>query len=221
MNRQPMNPVMHPTINKSARRAGFTLIELLIVVALISIMLVIAVPSFTSFISNYRVTSAMNDFLQGVTLTRTEAIKRSRRVLMVPNDSSGAPSIAGEWKYGWTVFVDANSNNAYDVPPLGPPPPPPAPPFDTLIFQHDSLPVSIVVTDASGGPAKPFTDGSSRTYVSFDGSGYPRQLPPSAVLTGGIVFTDTTGSSVTKRTMCLATLGRSRIVKGLDPCTSG
>ncbi len=204
-----MKPVMNPTINKSAYRAGFTLIELLTVVALISIMLVIAVPSFTSFISNYRVTSAMNDFLQGVTLTRTEAIKRSRRVLMVPNDSAGAPSLGGDWKYGWTIFVDVNSNKVYDAA------------TDTLIFKHDPLNLSIVVTDAAVGPAKPFTDGLSQTDVSFDGTGYARRLDNGAVLSGGIVMTDTTGSSVNIRTMCLATLGRPRIVKALDPCTSG
>ena len=190
------------------RRAGFTLIELMVVVALIAIMLAIAAPNFTSFISNYRVTSAMNDFLQGVTLTRNEAIKRGRRVLMLPRDALGVPNPNGDWKNGWAVFVHAGA------PPIG------YNLADPILFQHDPLPVSIAITNAGGGPAKPFTDASAQTYVSFDGTGYPRQST-GGVLTGGIVMTDTTGSSVNIRTMCLATLGRPRIVKGLDTCASG
>jgi len=200
-----MNPTMNP------RRAGFTLIELMVVVALISIMLVIAVPSFTSFISNYRVTSAVNDFLQGVTLTRNEALKRGRRVMMLPNDSGGTPSVTGNWKYGWTIFVDTNNNQTLDSAEIA---------AGNLIFQHLALDASIAVRDSGGSASPPFTDSASKTYVSFDGTGYPRQLG-GAGLTGGIVMTATAGPSVNVRTMCLANLGRPRIVKVFDNCASG
>ncbi len=195
-----------------ARRAGFTLIELLVVVALISIMLVIAVPSFTSFISNYRATSAVNDFLQGVTLTRNEALKRGRRVMMMPNTSGGTPSVAGDWKFGWTIFVDANNNQTLDAAEVV---------AGNLIFQHAALNDSIVVSDAGGGGSAPFTDSTSKTYISFDGTGYPRQLAGSG-LAGGIVLTDTTGLSRSVRTLCLANLGRPRIVKDVsETCAAG
>ena len=200
---------MPPTMN--ARRAGFTLIELLVVLTLISIMLVIAVPSFTSFISNYRVTSAVNDFLQGITLTRNEALKRGRRVMMMPNNGAGTPSVAGDWKYGWTIFVDTNNNQTLDPAEVA---------AGNLIYQHPALDTSIADSDAGGSVSAPFTDGASRTYVSFDGSGYPRQLS-GAGLAGGIVLTDTTGSSVSVRTLCLANLGRPRIVQGRDSCAAG
>lgn len=200
----------------STRRAGFTLIELLVVVALVAIMLVIAVPSFTSFISNYRVTSAVNDFLQGVTLTRNEALKRGRRVMMMPNVySSGpperyTPSPTGDWRNGWTIYVHVGTSPPlYDAA------------TDTIIFQHLLLDASISVANAGGGAAPPFTDSSSQTYISFDGTGYPRQVSGGA-LTGGIVFTDTTGSSVNTRTLCLANLGRPRIVKDVpETCAGG
>ena len=197
----------------STRRAGFTLIELLVVVALVAIMLVIAVPSFTSFISNYRVTSAVNDFLQGITLTRNEALKRGRRVMMMPNTSAGAPSVTGDWRKGWTIFVDTNNNQTLD---------PAEAAAGNLIYQHSALDASIAVTDAGGSASAPFTDGASKTYISFDGTGYPRQLPPGGALTGGIVFTDTTGSSINARTLCLASLGRPRIVKDVpETCAAG
>ena len=203
---------MSPTIDARAHRAGFTLIELLVVVALISIMLVIAVPSFTSFISNYRATSAVNDFLQGVTLTRNEALKRGRRVIMMPHTSAGTPSVSGDWKYGWTIFVDTNNNQALDAAEVA---------AGDLIFQHPALNDSIVVTDAGGAASAPFTDSASKTYVSFDGTGYPRQFSGGG-LAGGIVLTDTTGPSTSVRTLCLANLGRPRIVKDVsENCASG
>lgn len=190
------------------RRRGFTLIELMVVLVVIAIMAAIAVPSFISFISKYRVTAAINEFYQGVTLTRTEALKRGHRVLMVPNASDGTPSTSGNWVYGWTIFVDNNNNQVYQSA------------NDDLVFQHASLPASITTAGAAGGTA--FTDGSAKTYVQFDGTGYPRLLD-STVLVGGIVITDSTGSSRNVRTLCLGNIGRPRIVIGLDPysCTAG
>ncbi len=200
----------------NARRAGFTLIELLVVIAVISIMLVIAVPSFTSFISNYRATSAVNDFLQGITLTRNEALKRGRRVMMMPNSSSGTPSVTGDWKYGWTIFVDTNNNLTLDTAEVT---------AGNLIYQHAGLDASIAIRDPAGGAGTPFTDSANRTYISFDGTGYPREvLPLSGVVKGGIELTDRIGTSVRNvRTLCLANLGRPRIVKDLptETCASG
>ncbi|MEO8938701.1 MAG: GspH/FimT family pseudopilin [Burkholderiaceae bacterium] len=195
-------------ISMPSRGRGFTLIELMIVMVVIAIMMAIAVPSFVSFISNYRATSATNEFLQGVTMTRSEALKRGRRVLMVPNASDGVtPSTSGDWVYGWTVFVDNNNDQTYQS-------------NEDLIYQHGALPASITTVGAAGGVA--FTDAIPKTYVQFDGTGYPR-LMSGATLSGGIVITDATGNSRNVRTLCLANLGRPRIVTGLDAnaCAAG
>ena len=194
------------------RHRGFTLIELLVVVAMISIMLAIAVPSFRSFISNYRVTSAVNDFLQGIAVTRNEALKRGRRVVMMPNDSTGTPSVTGNWKYGWTVFVDVNNNNVLDSAEIS---------GGNLVFKHEALPTAITLTAPQSATSVPFTDGTSKTYVSYDGTGYARTLAGASIGTGqrGIVMTDTTNI----RTLCMGILGRTRILKGLDTasCANG
>ena len=190
----------------SARDRGFTLIELLVVLSIISIMLAIAVPSFTAFISGYRATSDVNEVLQGVMLTRGEALKRGRRVTMLPNlgDAARTPSPTGSWANGWTIFVDLNSNLAFDAA------------TDTLVFKHGDLPSSTAVA-AAGPYTTPF---AGANYVAFDGTGYPR-LANGTQLNGGIQLTDSMGSSTNVRTLCLANFGRPRIVKGVDACQAG
>jgi type IV fimbrial biogenesis protein FimT len=182
------------------RSRGFTLIELMVVVALVAIMLAIAVPSFASFISSYRATAAINDILQAVTQTRTEALKRGRRVTLAP--------IAGDWTQGWTVFVEptATANQVYSS-------------GDELIYQHGPLPSSMTVAGANN-TGTPFAS----NYLIFDGTGYPRTATGQMIAANtGISIVNTTGlSSATQyRTLCVAVLGRPRIVKAIDPCTSG
>ena len=178
------------------------MIELLFVVALIGIMIAIAVPSFAAFLSSYRATSAVNDLLESINLTRTEAMKRGRRVTLSP--------IGANWRNGWQVYVDTNMPSC-GTPAFAAP--------DALIFQHEALPASITVS-ASDAAATPF---AGTNYVIYDGTGYARNTCSQA-LQGGIVFKDTTGSAQSYRTMCVGLMGRPRISKlttGADICTAG
>jgi type IV fimbrial biogenesis protein FimT len=181
---------------------GFTLIELLFTVSLIAIMIAIAVPSFVSFMSSYRATGAVNDLLESINLTRTEALKRGRRVTLSP--------IGGDWRNGWTVYADNNSTSAatpsYDGV---------SSPADELIFQHIALAPQISVA----APASSTGIFGGLNYIAYDGTGYTRATTGAASVTisGGIAFTDTSGSSVNVRTLCIATFGRPRIINTQPP----
>ena len=178
------------------RERGFTLIELIFTVALISIMIGIAVPSFRTFISNYRATSATNDLLQGITLTRAEALKRGRKVTLSP--------IGGDWANGWTIFIDTG----VATPPVWASP-------EELIFTHSLLPTTVSVTGPNG-TGTPF----GGNYVAFDGTGYPRSTV-GGILSGGVQIKDSMTTPNNIRTVCLSLLGRPRVITGAADCSSG
>ena len=89
-----------------------------------------------------------------------------------------------------------------------------------MILIHGALPSSITIVNPSSPARQPFTDVGSpqRTYVMFDGTGYPRQRN-GAFNIGSLVVSDRTGTATSVRTICLAAYGRVRIVSGRPSCS--
>ena len=87
-------------------RLGFTLLELIVVIAIASILLGIAIPSFTSIIRSTRLTTYTNDFVTALNLARSEAIKRGVSVTV--------RKLGSNWENGWNVFADSNSDGVFD-----------------------------------------------------------------------------------------------------------
>lgn len=172
---------------------GTTLIEAMVVVAILGILLAGAAPSVARLISSHRAAAATGDFVHAVSLARGEAMKRGRRVYLAP--------LGASWRDGWAVFVDRDDNRLFD------------PSIDEVILRHEALPATITISNPSNPARQPFTDVGSpqRTYVMFDGSGYPRQRNGGFNI-GSLVVRDVTGPVTTVRTVCLAAYGRVRIV---------
>jgi type IV fimbrial biogenesis protein FimT len=74
---------------------GFTLIELMIVLVLVGILLGVGVPSFRSLIADQRLRAVGTDLIVGLNLTRSEAVKRNKRVVLSPSASG--------WQGGWKM----------------------------------------------------------------------------------------------------------------------
>ena len=82
-----------------SRGRGFTLIELMFVIVVLAILVTIAAPSMRDMLIATQVRGAASDLYESVILARSEAIKRSASVDVVPT--------GGDWTTGWKVMVGA------------------------------------------------------------------------------------------------------------------
>src|ERR1044072_8809018 len=92
------------------RTAGFTMIELMITVAVASVLMAVAVPSFNQMIASGRLTSQSNDMLVAINLARSEAIKRNANVTLC-RAGVGATTCAGAagvWQ-NWIIRTAAGT----------------------------------------------------------------------------------------------------------------
>lgn len=98
------------------KNAGFTTIELLVVLVIAAILSALAAPSFSSFINNTRMASAMTRLAADLNRARSEAIKRNVRVLVCVRNAAGTDCGAGaDWRNGWLVCYDGDQNGSCDA----------------------------------------------------------------------------------------------------------
>jgi len=100
-------------------QSGFTLVELLFTVAIGVIFLTMAVPSYTDFSKNNRITTITNNLVTDINVTRAEAISRGKRVILCrsANPTAASPNCGGtnnNWTTGWIMFVNEDGNLVYN-----------------------------------------------------------------------------------------------------------
>ena len=83
-----------------ARSPGFTLIELMVALAIVALLLVLGVPSFTTFVRNSEIRSTSESIINGLRAATTEAANRNRPVTFSLK-GSGA-----DWTDWEITFVD-------------------------------------------------------------------------------------------------------------------
>lgn len=95
--------------------SGLTLIELVVTTALLAITLQIAVPYLGGLLATWQRDYATRAIADHLVLSRSEAIRWSRRVVMCSsaNGLNCLPSSNKEWKSGWIVFQDIDSNGQF------------------------------------------------------------------------------------------------------------
>ena len=81
---------------------GFTLIEAMVSVAIMSILLAVAVPSFSESRLSSQLRASSSSLLASISLARSEAIKRNAPVMLCVS-SDGQVCAAGGWEQGWIV----------------------------------------------------------------------------------------------------------------------
>lgn len=92
---------------------GFTLFEIVITLAVASILIGVAVPSFNSMSKSNNMTSTVNDLVYALNIARSEAMKSNSASVCVSSDQ--ATCTTGAWTTGWIVFNDLNGNCTVDA----------------------------------------------------------------------------------------------------------
>jgi type IV fimbrial biogenesis protein FimT len=105
---------MDTTTFHSRKRAvaGFTLIELLVTVAIASVLLSIAAPSFRDMSIRNRLAGYSNDMIAAINFARSEAIRVGRPISIC--SSSDQETCSGGWSDGWIIFRNDNGDDAVD-----------------------------------------------------------------------------------------------------------
>jgi type IV fimbrial biogenesis protein FimT len=91
---------------------GFTLVELLIVIVITSIMMTIAMPSFTDFMALTQVKTDASNLHLSLMRARSEAITRNTSITVQP--------AAGGWQDGWTISNGIETQGAAKTEIAGP-----------------------------------------------------------------------------------------------------
>jgi type IV fimbrial biogenesis protein FimT len=135
------------TKNKRPSR-GFTLIELMVTLAIGVILMMVAIPSLTTYKRNAELTSATNTLLSAINAARGEAMKRGMNAMVLPTDGAN-------WNSGWVVFVDKDRSQTY------------ASNIDSTVLVQGG-PASYINVTGTG------IAGLSSPYILFDASGYSK-----------------------------------------------
>jgi type IV fimbrial biogenesis protein FimT len=171
--------------------SGFTLIEVMVSLAVLGILAALAAPSFSESIKKYRVNAIREELIASLQTARTEAIRRSRPVVLIREIDTSVCSETmatnDDWNCGWRVVVDADSSDSISTTERD------APLKVTLLpkgydVQHTSLGNQIVF-----GPWGQAT-GVGQKFVIYNS-------------TDGI-----SGNST--KSICISSGGRIRVVKG-------
>ncbi len=78
------------------RAQGFTLVELMIAIVIVTVLVLISVPVFTSFIQNYRISASADQLFYYLQYARTESIKRNADIYVSFNTGD-------TWCYGINI----------------------------------------------------------------------------------------------------------------------
>ena len=88
------------------RAPGFSLIELMVVVAIASILLALAVPSFNGLLQRQRGIATMHLLVTELAMARNTAIVRRSPVTVCPSRGDGLCRGDADWSTGWLMYRD-------------------------------------------------------------------------------------------------------------------
>src|SRR3569832_1169297 len=172
----------------AALSRGFTLVELLVTISIATILVTLAVPSFSDFVKNYRMITQTNDFVTALNVARSEAILRGNRITLYKNNDGAGCVSGGNWEQGWIVFVDADGDGAVNNV------------ATDVLRVHGALPSGVTLKG----------NAALATYISYVSSGATQQRAGGAAATqaGSLVMCDDRGFGDKARAIQITATGR-------------
>lgn len=122
------------------------MLEVLAVLSIAALLAAAALPSLQQMLARQQLRAATGDLFSAIELTRSQAMARGQRVLLMPAGSGGM-----DWRTGWLVFIDQNASLAFDG-------------GDELLFRQGPLAAGITVQFAFSSAATPL-------YIAYNGAG--------------------------------------------------
>jgi len=168
---------------------GFTLTEILATLAVASILMAGALPAVNSVGTLMTLSSTSNGFLSQLHLARSEAIKRSSRVVICKSADGMWCSAAGGWEQGSIVFHDLNNNGLREE-------------SELLIQRGEPLPSGFRLAGNQ----------NVARYISFNPLGMT-QLTTGGFQAGTLTLCSLSMERVPARQVVISAVGRPRIQK--------
>jgi len=107
----------HQNPVQGVRVSGFTLLELMAVIAILSLLVMMAAPSFEDTTTKASIRAGTTDLATDLAYARSAAVTRSESVSLCASDESITPRVCnnGSWDDGWLVFYDTDEDAVLDA----------------------------------------------------------------------------------------------------------
>jgi type IV fimbrial biogenesis protein FimT len=103
---------MHPGGRYSS---GFTMLEVVIVITIVTILMMVGIPSFQYVTTANRISAEVNGLLGDMQFARAEAIKEGQTVVVCASTTGTTCSTGNSWQNGWMVCSDPGADGACDA----------------------------------------------------------------------------------------------------------
>ncbi len=186
----------------TANQHGFTIYELLITMLIIGIVMSIAVPNFSDFTKNSRMTAVANGLHSSFQLARSEAARSKSNITICAssNPMDAAAACGGSFDDGWIIFIDLNGDLTRD-----------AGADENILRAHPAIPDSINIITNGGAD-----------YFGFAPSGLGRgDVGGNPALSIAMICDQrgldiAEGGRATARRLVITPIGRATVISDYD-----